>query len=168
MKVSKSGTANTGNSNNSQSTFSRAGVGAAVVGRSRLDYEEQRSERDTMNYSYEEHGGSIVDYDEVVEEYEEVVRTSGSQSRGGGAGEHDEHMMMMSETATHTAATTAVTAPAHSGVGQTPRAGRHLHLQRTYEDEHQLRIYEEKLKKTLYEEYLLRLERERLERKLSR
>lgn len=37
-----------------------------------------------------------------------------------------------------------------------------------YEDEHQLRLYEEKLKQTLYEEYLLRLERERLEKKLSR
>lgn len=36
------------------------------------------------------------------------------------------------------------------------------------EDEQQLKIYEEKLKQTLYEEYLLRLERERLERKLSR
>lgn len=37
-----------------------------------------------------------------------------------------------------------------------------------YEDEHELRLYEEKLKQTLYEEYLLRLERERLERKLSK
>ena len=35
------------------------------------------------------------------------------------------------------------------------------------EDEHQLRLYEEKLKQTLYEEYLLRLEREKLERKLT-
>lgn len=46
--------------------------------------------------------------------------------------------------------------------------GSRSHHQRTYEDEHQLRLYEEKLKKTLYEEYLLRLERERLERKLSK
>ncbi|CAF0719934.1 unnamed protein product [Brachionus calyciflorus] len=37
-----------------------------------------------------------------------------------------------------------------------------------YEDEQELRLYEEKLKQTLYEEYLLRLERERLERKLSK
>lgn len=36
------------------------------------------------------------------------------------------------------------------------------------EDAHDLKIYEEKLKQTLYEEYLLRLERERLERKLSK
>ncbi|RNA06631.1 hypothetical protein BpHYR1_037476 [Brachionus plicatilis] len=36
------------------------------------------------------------------------------------------------------------------------------------EDEQELKLYEEKLKQTLYEEYLLRLERERLERKLSR
>lgn len=35
------------------------------------------------------------------------------------------------------------------------------------EDEHELRIYEEKLKQTLYEEYLLRMEREKLEKKLT-
>jgi hypothetical protein len=35
------------------------------------------------------------------------------------------------------------------------------------DDEHQLRLYEEKLKQTLYEEYLLRLEREQIERKLA-
>lgn len=38
---------------------------------------------------------------------------------------------------------------------------------RSVEDEHQLRLYEEKLKQTLYEEYLLRLEREKIEKKLS-
>ena len=38
----------------------------------------------------------------------------------------------------------------------------------TLDDEHhQLRLYEEKLKQTLYEEYLLRLEREKLEKKLT-
>lgn len=56
---------------NSQSTIGHSRAGVA---RSRLDFDEQRSERDTMNYSYEDHGGSIVDYDEVVDDcYEEGV-----------------------------------------------------------------------------------------------
>lgn len=39
--------------------------------------------------------------------------------------------------------------------------------QRTLEEERQLKLYEEKLMQTLYEEYLLRLEREKIERKLQ-
>lgn len=42
-----------------------------------------------------------------------------------------------------------------------------LNLKKSAEDEHQLRLYEEKLKQTLYEEYLLKLEREQIERKLA-
>jgi hypothetical protein len=53
--------------------------------------------------------------------------------------------------------------PGASGVVFRPRGIQ----KKSADDEHQLRLYEEKLKQTLYEEYLLRLEREQIERKLA-
>ena len=40
-------------------------------------------------------------------------------------------------------------------------------MHRSTREEEEIQLYEEKLMQTLYEEYLLKLERERLERKLS-
>ena len=51
--------------------------------------------------------------------------------------------------------------------GDQQSSGRLVYGSGSVEDEQTLRCYEERLKQTLYEEYLLKMERERLERKLT-
>jgi len=121
----------------------------------RLEFDDQvktdkKLLREIPHYSFEEHA-SIVDYEEEFEHRRSTVEESA-----------DEHFNNNNNNSRYHNRNSQINNNTNNNSNKNV-----FGPQRTLEEERQLKLYEEKLMQTLYEEYLLRLEREKIERKLQ-